>query len=72
MVKFNVEFLEDDAANPVLAAGATVTKEAKHCKWSIADVVKHQLEFYMALHHASWEDSRTSKGERTMKVKSCC
>jgi hypothetical protein len=26
----------------------------------------------MALHHASWEDSRTSKGERTMKAKSCC
>jgi hypothetical protein len=27
-----------------------------------------------ALHYASWEDSRYSKGERTMKVKvkSCC
>jgi hypothetical protein len=26
------------------------------------------------LHHASWEDSRSNKGERTMKVKvkSCC
>jgi hypothetical protein len=49
MVKFNVEFLEDDAANPILVAGAaTVTKEAKYCKWSVPDMVEYQLEFYTA------------------------
>ena len=49
MVKFNVEFLEDNAVNPILtAAGAIVTNEAKYCKWSIADMIKYQLEFYTA------------------------
>ena len=48
MTKFTVKHLEDNAVNPILAAGATFTKEAKYCLWSVDDMIKYQLEFYEA------------------------
>jgi hypothetical protein len=37
-------------------------------------LISSRTKTRLALHYASWEDSRYSKGERTMKVKvkSCC
>jgi hypothetical protein len=46
MVLFNVVFADDDAVNPIRAAGATVTN-AKYCKWTSDDMAKYQLQFYM-------------------------
>jgi hypothetical protein len=48
---YNVEFVDDDARNPIRPAGATVlTKRIKYCKWTSADMIKYQLKFYMHPH----------------------
>jgi hypothetical protein len=48
MVLYNVKFVADEALNPIRAAGATVMKEKKYCKWNSEDMIKHLLQFYMA------------------------
>ena len=45
---WNVKFVADDALNPFQGAGATVLKERKYCKWTITDMKKYQLQFYMS------------------------
>jgi hypothetical protein len=51
MVLYNVSFDEGDAVNPAVnpirAAGATVRNRVQCCKWVAADMIKHQLQFYM-------------------------
>jgi hypothetical protein len=46
MPKYNVKIVDVDVANPIQAAGTKVTKAAKYCKWSSADMMKYQLQFY--------------------------
>jgi hypothetical protein len=64
MVCYNVKFV-DDAAFPIQAAGPTVTKAAKYCKWSRADMIKYQLKFYMSPTVSIkqfWKDNLTITG----------
>jgi hypothetical protein len=48
MVAFNVKFTEDNTLNPIQATGATVKKGTTYSKWSSADMLKYQLQFYMS------------------------
>jgi hypothetical protein len=47
MVTWNIAIAEDDAVNPIRAAGATVMTGPKYRKWTKDDMIKYQLKFYM-------------------------